>query len=103
MVAGWVNTNLTKFVLAMHTTLVNMVVINSAIRSYEMNIGRSINVALAKNDMKKSDLVKSFGWSAAYVSRICRSPEMGMGSIQKLAEFFGMQVSEFIGLGEDKA
>lgn len=102
MAAGEVNTNLTKFVIAMHTTLVNMVVINSAIRSYEMNIGRSINVALAKKDMKKSDLVKSFGWSAAYVSRICRSPEMGMGSIQKLAEFFGMQVSEFIGLGEDK-
>ena len=102
MAAGEVNTNLTKFVLAMHTTLVNMVVINSAIRSYEMNNGRSINVALTKKDMKKSDLVKSFGWSASYVSRICRSPEMGMGSIQKLAEFFGMQVSEFIGLGEGK-
>lgn len=102
MVAGEVKINLTNFVLAMRTALVNIVVINSAMRSQEMNIGRSINVALAKKDMKKADLVKSFGWSAAYVSRICRSPEMGMGSIQKLAEFFGMQVSEFIGLGEDK-
>lgn len=86
----------------MHTVLVNIVAINSAIRGYAMNIGRSINVALAKRDMKKADLAKSFGWSAAYVSRICRSPEMGMGSIQKLAEFFGMQVSEFIALGEGK-
>jgi len=67
-----------------------------------MNIGRSINVALAKKDMKKVDLVNAFGWSSAYVSRICKSPEMGMGSVQKLAEFFDMQVSEFIALGEGK-
>lgn len=67
-----------------------------------MNIGRSINVALAKRDMKKVDLASSFGWSAAYVSKICKSPEIGMGSVQKLADFFDMQVSEFIALGEDK-
>jgi DNA-binding Xre family transcriptional regulator len=67
-----------------------------------MNIGRSINVALAKRDMKRADLMRSFGWSPAYVSKICKSSEIGMGSVQKLSEFFDMQVSEFIALGEDK-
>jgi DNA-binding Xre family transcriptional regulator len=52
-----------------------------------MNIGRSINVALAKRDMKRADLMRSFGWSPAYVSKICKSSEIGMGSVQKLSEF----------------
>lgn len=81
---------------------VNISRITNTHRNHEMNIGRSINVALAKRDMKKVDLASSFGWSAAYVSKICKSPEIGMGSVQKLADFFGMQVSEFIALGEDK-
>lgn len=67
-----------------------------------MNIGRSIKVALAKRDMKQIDLAKSMGCSVAYISKICRSKESGIGTIQKLADFFGMQVSEFIALGEDK-
>ena len=65
-----------------------------------MNIGRSINVALAKKDMKKADLARSMDWSANYVTKICRSPEIVMGSVKKLAEFFEMSVSEFISLGE---
>lgn len=65
-----------------------------------MNIGRSINVALAKKDMKKADLARSMDWSANYVSKICKSPEIGMGSVKKLADFFEMSVSEFISLGE---
>lgn len=66
-----------------------------------MNIGRSINVALAKKDMKKADLAREMDWSANYVTKICKSPEIGMGSVKKLSEFFGMNVSEFIALGED--
>ena len=65
-----------------------------------MNIGRSIKVALAKNDMKKIDLAKAFDWSPQYVTKICSSKEIGIGSVQKLANFFGMPVSEFIALGE---
>lgn len=65
-----------------------------------MNIGRSINVALAKKDMKKSDLAREMGWSAQYVAKICKSEDLGMGSIKNLSTFFGMQVSEFIALGE---
>jgi len=65
-----------------------------------MNIGRSIKVALAKNDMKKIDLAKAFDWSPQYVTKICNSTEIGIGSVQKLAHFFGMPVSEFIALGE---
>lgn len=65
-----------------------------------MNIGRSIKVALAKKDMKKSDLAREMGWSIQYVAKICRSEEIGMGSVKNLSNFFGMQVSEFIALGE---
>lgn len=68
-----------------------------------MNIGRSINVALAKRDMKRKALMSSFGWSPAYVSKICDSEKLGIGTIEKLSEFFSMPVSEFIALGEDKS
>lgn len=68
-----------------------------------MNIGRSINVALAKRDMKRRDLMSSFGWSPAYTSKICRSQVLGIGTVMKLAEFFSLPVSEFIALGEDKS
>lgn len=66
-----------------------------------MNIGRSIKVALAKRDMKPAQLANLMGCSAAYVSKICKSKESGIGTIQKLSDFFGMRVSEFIALGED--
>lgn len=65
-----------------------------------MNIGISIKVALAKKDMKKSDLARHMGWSDQYVHKICKSTEIGMGSVLKLSEYFGLKVSEFIALGE---
>lgn len=67
-----------------------------------MNIGRSIKVALAKRDMKQAELANLMGCSAAYVNKICKSKESGIGTIQKLSDFFGMRVSEFIALGEDE-
>ncbi len=65
-----------------------------------MNVGLSIKVALAKKDMKKSDLAREMGWSAQYVHKICKSNDLGMGSVIKLSEYFGLKVSEFIALGE---
>jgi transcriptional regulator with XRE-family HTH domain len=65
-----------------------------------LNIGRSVKVAMAKRDMKQVDLAREMGCSVAYISKICRDAESGIGTIQKLANFFGMQVSEFIALGE---
>ncbi|MGL5486148.1 MAG: helix-turn-helix domain-containing protein [Shewanella sp.] len=67
-----------------------------------MNIGRSIKVALAKRDMKPAQLASLMGCSTAYVSKICKSKESGIGTIKKLSDFFGMRVSEFIALGEDE-
>lgn len=52
-----------------------------------MNIGRSINVALAKRDMKRRDLMSSFGWSPAYTSKICSSQVLGIGTVMECASW----------------
>lgn len=66
-----------------------------------MHIGRSINVALAKRGMKKTEMASALGCSNQYITKMSKSTELGLGTIKKLAEFFDMQVSEFISLGED--
>jgi DNA-binding Xre family transcriptional regulator len=66
-----------------------------------MNVGRSLRVALAKKDMNQKDLAEKLDVSGAYVNKLANSKSAGMGAVQKLSEFFDMQVSEFLKLGED--
>lgn len=66
-----------------------------------MNVGRSLRVALAKKDMNQKDLAEKMGVSGAYVNKLANNKSAGMGSVQKLSEFFDMPVSEFLKLGED--
>lgn len=66
-----------------------------------MNAGRSLRVALAKKDMTQKDLAEKLKCSTAYISRLSNSQKIGIGTLQILAENFGMQLSEFLALGED--
>lgn len=66
-----------------------------------MNILKSVNVALAKNDMKKADLAKMIGMSPQSFSRLINGERCPSTTIESMARALGMSASEFIALGED--
>ncbi len=66
-----------------------------------MNAGKSIKVAMAKRDITQKDLAERMGVSRQYVSQMISSEQIGIGTINKLADVFGMKVSEFLALGEE--
>jgi plasmid maintenance system antidote protein VapI len=66
-----------------------------------MNLGRSINIAMAKRDMNRTALAKALGTSNQAVHAIITRGSTQSETIRRLAEAFGMPVSEFIKLGEE--
>lgn len=66
-----------------------------------MDIGKSLKQAMLDNDTKGYDLSKYMELSESTISLI-RNNRRGttFDNLEKLAEFFGMSVSEFIELGE---
>lgn len=66
-----------------------------------MNVGKSVRVAMAKRDIKAKQLCELMGCSRQYVGQLMNGEQAGVGTINKLAEIFGMKVSEFVALGED--
>ena len=67
-----------------------------------MNIGKSIEIMLIRKGWSKGDLAKKLGASRSTVSTLCGNPTCGGSMLQKLAGVFGMEVSDFIAVGEDK-
>ena len=69
-----------------------------------MNIGKSIKHALVDKDIKAKDLAVELGVTPAYVSALSNgNKSAGARLLLKLSIVFGMPVSEFIALGEEKA
>lgn len=66
-----------------------------------MNIGKSLKVALAKKGMRQNELAEQMKVSRQWIGKLANSEKAGMGSVELLANAFGMTVSEFIALGED--
>lgn len=66
-----------------------------------MHIGKSIKVALAKRQMKGADLAHTLGVTASTVSVMCKRETCTGHALIRLADIFGMKVSEFVALGED--
>lgn len=66
-----------------------------------MNIGRSIRVAIAKNDLNQTRLAERMGVSRAYISKLCCSQHVSMAAARRIADEFGMKLSDFIALGEN--
>ncbi|KAF2282473.1 hypothetical protein GH714_044079 [Hevea brasiliensis] len=65
-----------------------------------MNIGISIKVALAKKDMKKSELARHMGWSDQYVHKICKSTELDANTDNRLQNVlldYGLRGTGFTG------
>ena len=65
-----------------------------------MHIGKSIEIALVKKELKKKDLAAGLNTTSPYISHICSRESCSSAMIEKLAAFFDMPVSDFIKLGE---
>jgi transcriptional regulator with XRE-family HTH domain len=66
-----------------------------------MNIGKSINVALAKREMTRFELSRSAKISQPYLSLIINGKAIPkISTIERIAEATSFSVSEFIALGE---
>lgn len=66
-----------------------------------MNIGKSIKIALAQGEKNTAWIAGELKISTARVSAIARAEHHNTATIQSLAGIFGMSVSEFIALGEE--
>lgn len=66
-----------------------------------MNVGRSINVACAQNDMTNKDLAKAASISRTTISLLVKGKiKCRQSTLEALAKAFNLKVSEFIALGE---
>lgn len=66
-----------------------------------MNLRRSIKTALAQRDMTQKALAEKLGMLETSISQLAAQKSCQGSTLVKLAEAFGMKVSEFVALGED--
>lgn len=66
-----------------------------------MNVGKSIKMALVKADKKQTWLAKQLGISSRQVNKVANAESASGKTIEKMADVFGMKVSDFLALGED--
>jgi DNA-binding Xre family transcriptional regulator len=66
-----------------------------------MDIGKSIRVALAQKNIRRSDLAGKLGCVRSNVTQMCTTGKVRSETLKRLAEIFEMSVSDFIKLGED--
>lgn len=66
-----------------------------------MNIGKSLRVAMEKEDVSKEQLAKKINRSASYVNQLRRvESSVTLDTVSMLSDAVGMKVSEFVALGE---
>lgn len=66
-----------------------------------MNVGKSIKMALVKVDKKQTWLAEQLGISSRQVNKVANAESASGKTIEKMADVFGMKVSDFLALGED--
>ncbi|MFW0776098.1 MAG: hypothetical protein ACN2B6_00060 [Rickettsiales bacterium] len=67
-----------------------------------MNLRKSIKLALVQQDKTNLWLAEQLGTSPAYTSRLQRhGSSASFKQTERIAEIFGMTLSEFIALGEE--
>ena len=67
-----------------------------------MNTGKSIKLALIHKGWSQGELTEKLGMSKSAVNILANGGNCSSGRLRNLADAFGMKVSEFIALGEDK-
>lgn len=66
-----------------------------------MNVGKSIKMALVKAGKKQTWLAERLGISSRQVNKVANAESASGKTIEKMADVFGMKVSDFLALGED--
>ncbi|MNQ26398.1 helix-turn-helix protein [compost metagenome] len=66
-----------------------------------MNIGKSLKIAMVKQNLDQSGLAEKLGIHKTSVSRMANNHGINCETLSRLATAFGMKVSEFVALGED--
>lgn len=66
-----------------------------------MDIGKSLKMALIKNNMEQSDLATKIGIHQSNISKISCGKTITTETLSRLATAFNMKVSEFVAIGED--
>lgn len=66
-----------------------------------MNIGKSLKIALLKNNMDQDDLAAKIGIHQSNISKISCGKTITTETLARVAAGFNMKVSEFIAEGED--
>ncbi len=66
-----------------------------------MNIGLSVTIILARNDLTKRDLVDGLGVNPGTVSNLIKSKTCSGPMLLRLCEYFDIKASELIAEGEE--
>lgn len=66
-----------------------------------MDIGKSLKMAMLKNNMTRDEVAEKMGFHLSNVSRIVTTGVITTETLGRLAAVFNMQASDFIKLGED--
>lgn len=66
-----------------------------------MNFGKSIKIAMLKNNIDQPSLAKILGIHPTGISHMANRDSTSTKNLVRVAEAFNMKVSEFIALGED--
>ena len=65
-----------------------------------MNIGKSLNVAMAQHDMDTRTVAQAMQVGEQRIRQIKKMPGVKPATLERLAAVFNMRVSEFVALGE---
>jgi DNA-binding Xre family transcriptional regulator len=66
-----------------------------------MNFRKSLKLALIQRDMTQKALAAQLGMRETSMSQLASQSSCTGATLQKIADAFGMKVSEFVALGED--
>ena len=66
-----------------------------------MNIGRSIEVAMTQNDKNSAWLADQLNLTVTRVNVMRNSTHANTKNVERISRVFGMEVSDFVALGED--
>lgn len=66
-----------------------------------MNACKSMKIAMAKREWNQAKVAEESGLSPTAVSRLANNQNWTADSLKRISELFGMEVSDFIKLGED--
>lgn len=67
-----------------------------------MDLEISLNVALAKRKISKTDLAKKMGVTKTYIPKVVKTGSMSVRKLQELCTALDYKVWEFVKLGEEE-